>query len=147
MTKQKMSVAGFLPDLELPSPSRSIPVSVRAAGGKTTVLVTLHSADCPGCLAYLAGFAHSDVEFKDWDARLLLATPAALETAAKVTAPFGTVLADEHKLLADGSSASAFVADRYGQIFHMAVAGASHELPSPGELAEWLKYLGTLCPE
>jgi hypothetical protein len=39
------------------------------------------------------------------------------------------------------------VADRYGQIFYVAHAESKHALPPPRELTEWLKYLGTLCPE
>jgi hypothetical protein len=39
------------------------------------------------------------------------------------------------------------VADRYGQIFHVVAAPVGHVFPSARELTEWLKYLGTLCPE
>ena len=34
------------------------------------------------------------------------------------------------------------VADRYGQVFY-----TDDALTAPRQLAEWLKYLGTLCPE
>jgi hypothetical protein len=56
------------------------------------------------------------------------------------------VVSDQRARIADGSL-KMVVADRFGQIFHISVAGASHDLPRPAELTEWLKFLGTLCPE
>lgn len=144
---QVLSVASVIPYIELPSAPDGIPVHLRESGGKTTVLITLHSAYCPGCREYLKRLAPFSGEFDVWDARLLTILPAPAAEAERLHPPFGKVLIDERGVLADSASAAVLVADRYGQIFEAARAGASHELPSPRELAEWLKYLGTLCPE
>jgi hypothetical protein len=58
--------------------------------------------------------------------------------------PFGTV-AESGVFSLEG--AGLLVADRYGQIFYIVQTDAKHELPSPRELTECLKYLGTLSPE
>lgn len=147
MAEQSLSVASFIPDIRLPSAPNGALVQLRESGGKTTVLVTLHSARCAGCQEYLNSLAPLSGEFDIWDARLLVIVPGPMRAAERLRAPFGKVLGDEHRRLADPASASVLVADRYGQIFHAAHAGDSHELTSPRDLEEWLKYLGTLCPE
>ncbi len=143
----ELSIGGFLPNIDLPSVLNGTPVPLRGSGGKTTVLVTVHSAHCAGCREYLDRLAAAAGEFEIWDGRLAVLVPGAPAGAARFEAPFGTVLADEHGRLADPASASVLVADRYGQIFHAVRAGTTHDLPSARELEEWLKYLGTLCPE
>jgi hypothetical protein len=39
------------------------------------------------------------------------------------------------------------VADRWGEIVHVATAIRTADLPLPDELLEWLDYLETRCPE
>lgn len=142
-----LSVGAFLPDVQLPAASGPASARLRETGGKITALLTLHSAQCAGCLDYLDRLRPISEEFSDWDARLLIVVPGPASGVALPTHPFGAVLRDEHGSIADGSCASLLVADRYGQIFEAVHSGPSHELPGPRELAEWLKYLGTLCPE
>ncbi|HWR54657.1 MAG TPA: hypothetical protein VN428_26350 [Bryobacteraceae bacterium] len=144
---QNLSVTDFIPIIQLPSVRNGALVQARESGGKTTLLVTLHSASCAGCREYLDSLAPLAGELDAWDGRLLVIVPGALSEAALVSAPVGNVLADEHCRIADPASASVIVADRYGHVFDAIHTGASHKLPSPRELEEWLKYLGTLCPE
>ncbi len=110
------------------------------------MLATIHSARCAGCRGYLDSLSPLAHEFEVWDARLLVIAPGPLRETATPPAQFGKVLSDENGEIADPASASVIVADRYGQIFDAVHAGTSHALP-PREIAEWLKYLGTLCPE
>ncbi len=142
-----LSVGGFLPDIELRSAPDGTPVQLRASGGKTAVVVMLHSAMCAACAQYLASLAPLAEEFAVWDGRLLVVVPGPQAEAASVRSPYGLVLADERQLIANPESASVVVADRYGQIFGAESAGGAHDLTSVRDLAEWLKYLGTLCPE
>jgi hypothetical protein len=141
------TIAGFLPDVELRSVPDGVPDSLGRHTGSTTVLFTVHSASCAACRDYLAMLADASAEFQAWDARLLVIVPASPPEAATLRAPFGQVLGDEHLRIADPASASLIVADRYGQVFHAVRAGTSHDLPPRRELDEWLKFLGTLCPE
>jgi hypothetical protein len=87
--------------------------------------------------------AASGREFEDWDARLLVVLPE----AGRLPVAFATVVSDTGGVLAETGSAAVIVADRYGQVFHAYGAGTGHQFPPPREIEEWLKYLGTLCPE
>jgi hypothetical protein len=142
----KLAVAGFLPDVELPSSPAGTPLPLRPAMGRTTVLVCVHSAGCEGCLRYLDGLNASGAEFEAWDARLLVAAPGP-PAAARFGPSFAVILADPTHIVTSPSDAAVTVADRYGHIFEACHAGESHRLPSPRELEEWIKFLGTLCPE
>jgi hypothetical protein len=143
---ENLSVAAFLPDVALPSVPEATPVKLRESGGRTTVLLTVHDSRCSGCRDYIDAIAGAAGEFAVWDARLLVLVPGSPDDAAHLQT-FGTMLADEQNRLAQPASASLVVADRYGQIFFAARSGSSHALPSVRELEEWLKFLGTLCPE
>jgi hypothetical protein len=39
------------------------------------------------------------------------------------------------------------VADRWGEIVHVAHPSAVHDLPGPDDIAEWVRYLQHRCPE
>jgi hypothetical protein len=97
--------------------------------GRTTVLVSTHSAACEGCRQYVDALAPSSAEFEVWDARLVVLTPG---PANQVASP---------------GEAAVIVADRYGHIYDACYTGEGHAFPSPRQLEEWLKFLGTLCPE
>jgi hypothetical protein len=130
----------MVPDLQLPA-SGGATVPLRSARGETTVIFWRHPFKCPDCDRYLATIADTADEFGVWEARLLVLASAAVNRGP---IPFGTV-AENGMLALEG--AGLLVADRYGQIFYVLQTDAKHELPSPRELTEWLKYLGTLCPE
>lgn len=146
MNQSSLAVATLLPDIQLPSAPDGDAVQIREHGGRTTVLVTVHSSHCPGCQQYLDQLASLAGEFDVWDARLLVVVPGPTNSAA-IRPPFGKLLADESVRLAKPDCATVSVADRYGEIFHTANAGSSHDLTPARDLPEWLKYLGTLCPE
>jgi hypothetical protein len=143
---QNLAVAEFLPDITLPSMPDGHSVQLRESGGRTTVLFTVHHARCSGCQDYVNQLGLIAGEFDVWDARLLVLVPASHDEAAHLHG-YGKVLADEHGALADPASASVILSDRYGQVFFAIHSGASHDFPSVRDVEEWLKYLGTLCPE
>ncbi len=148
MTREGLSVASFIPDVELPSAPDGVPVRLRESGGKLTIFVTVHSARCAGCVEYLHALAGIQSELEIWEARFLVIVPGSLTEAQRLRSPVGTVLSDEHGLLAEDRSANVIVADRFGQVFDVArSSGAGHDLRGLRELEEWLKYLGTLCPD
>jgi hypothetical protein len=39
------------------------------------------------------------------------------------------------------------VADRWGEIYYLQGADRTGDLPTPHELAEWLRYVRNECPE
>lgn len=96
-----------------------LPEADRAPAGATTVLLHLHEG-CEVCGAYLERVRGSRAEFDVWGARCVLRR--------------------------GGDSPYVVVADRYGHVFY-AVEASGHQFPAPRELEEWVKYLGTLCPE
>jgi len=122
----ELQVAQMLPDMEVRQRGGGPALPLRPARGETTILVWLHPPGCEECERYLEGLAGIREEFRIWEGRLL-------------------VISDLEQIT--GKAAGVIVADRYGQVFHVATAGPAHALPSPRELTEWLKFLGTLCPE
>ena len=136
-----LRVGQMLPDIELPTTNGGVTIPLRPARGETSVIFWRHPFECADCDRYLATIADTADEFRVWEARLLiLASPAASCRPAR----FGIVAENGMFTLED---AGLVVADRYGQIFYVAHADGKHALPPPRELTEWLKYLGTLCPE
>jgi hypothetical protein len=124
------------------------------AVGSFLPAVKLPSADaaCERCRAYLRELeAHHD-DFAAWDGRVVVVVPGALEAALQLREAVGvrsSVAADpEGRAPFAGEAGPALlVADRYGQLYHLARGGAEHRLPEPRELEEWLKFLATQCPE
>jgi hypothetical protein len=102
----------------------------------------MHSNDCRECLEYADSLRALREEFDVWDGVLFLISPGVDVAVTQ----FGEAVSDPKHQIADGGAA-VLVADRYGHIFHVHDAGSGHQLPPPREIAEWLKYLGTLCPE
>jgi hypothetical protein len=121
-----LQVAQMLPDISVPQRGSGPLVPLRPARGETTVIVWTHPHGCRECERYLETITEIEDEFLVWEGRLLV-----LSSAQQVA----------------GEGAGVIVADRYGQVFHISLAGARHALPPARELAEWLKFLGTLCPE
>lgn len=144
---ERLAITQFLPDIELPSVETGMLVPLRPSLGRTTILFGLHSATCEGCRRYLDQLASISPEFKAWDARLFVAVPGLRSQGAKFGPRFGTVLADTANRVSSRDDARVIVADQYGQIFESSYAGGGHDLPAPRQLEEWLKFLGTLCPE
>lgn len=142
-----------LPRLTLPRAPSGESVSWRAPPRGAPVVVFLHAADCEACRAYLGELAGLGRELDVWDGRPLAVAPGDTAAAAPLaaTVPF-PVLADADGLarrrcgVPDGSAA-VFVADRWGRVYHAVTAASERELPAPRQVAEWLKYLATQCPE
>ena len=132
----------MLPDVELTPQAGGLPVSLRPARGETTVIVWRHRFPCRVCDGYIQGVAILENEFRIWEARLLILAPSPLSPIPG--ASFCTHAVD---VQLPPQGAGVIVADRYGQVFYAVRTDASHQFPPTRELTEWLKYLGTLCPE
>lgn len=136
-----LKVADMLPDLELRAAAGGASVPLRSPTTETTVVFRLHPFSCAGCSQYLRELARMESEFRIWDARLLVVIRSS--AGAIPDMPFGKLVLSEH----EPTQAGLIVADRYGQIFYLVQSSNHHNLPAPRELEEWLKHLGTLCPE
>lgn len=49
--------------------------------------------------------------------------------------------------LPDLRAPAVLVADRWGEVVHVAAVSDPEQFPSPGELLEWLQYIQHRCPE
>ncbi|HXG33448.1 MAG TPA: hypothetical protein VNJ11_08790 [Bryobacteraceae bacterium] len=135
----------LLPDVALPLIRGGRIEPLRPAFGRTTVLLILHEPFCPSCQHYLDELGELSEEFSIWEGRLLVVAP---DTSPAYRCPgFGLPVRDPENRLGTRGMAYFLVADRYGQVWEAAPAGDSHPFPPPREITEWLKYLGTLCPE
>jgi peroxiredoxin len=140
-----------LPDLRLLPASGGSPVPLVAPGGRgVPIVVAVHDAGCAACRAFARSLADADAELREWDARVLIVVPGAVEDAARFPdLPF-PVLADEGRKLwmrTEMEGAGVIVADPWGEVRMRHDAGAAHDLPSPAELVDWARFVAILCPE
>ena len=88
-------------------------------------------------------------DFADWGGRVVVIVPGSVADAtdlrAALSLPFTVVSETPGTHLLD--RAGVIIADRFGQIFAVDDAGTEHALPPPREVEEWLKFIGTQCPE
>jgi hypothetical protein len=57
------------------------------------------------------------------------------------------VLSDREGALASGTDARIVVADEWGEVYFVSEAGAGHELASPQEVVDWVRFIVIQCPE
>jgi hypothetical protein len=90
---------------------------------KSLVLITLPPGMCEG--TYVSELSRLSSQFKDRQCVCVITR----DIVAALPAP------------------GALVADRWGEIVHVAAASDVAALPTAGELLEWVEYLETRCPE
>jgi len=137
-----LRVAQMLPDMDLPPASGGAPVQLRPARSETAVILLPHAFECAECERYAMELDALAAEFRTWDARLLIIAAMPDESLQRLSFAKAAIQNRD-----TSSEAALLVADRYGQVFHVTRTGKEHAFPSPPEIVEWLKYLGTLCPE
>ena len=150
-----LAVGDRLPPLTLPSADGGPPVEWRDTSRGAAVLVLPHSADCRACRAYLETLAAGDEAVRLWGGRTLALLPAGVDEARafarECRLPFPVIPDPDgdarRRCGVLASAAAVLVADRWGQLYDVAVAGAGHELPSADEVEAWLRFLATQCPE
>ena len=143
-----------LPDLRLPALATGAPVSLRPPGRQGAVMLLLHAASCPECIAYLEQLAGVRDRIADWDGRVVAVVPEDGEPAPTGLAdrdlPF-LLVRDEGGRCAKScglSPGSLVIADQWGEVFHThRGAPEQHDFPAPDELVEWLKFVAIQCPE
>lgn len=92
---------------------------------KNLVLVVLRPDDAVAAASYEAQL------------RVRLAAFSATDTVCVVTVDNVSGLPD----------CAVAIADRWGEIAHVATVGDAHALPPPAELLEWISYVQQRCPE
>lgn len=103
---------------------------LRVIRRESVALALLHPPGCAACDAYRRALADALAAFADWDGRAVVTTGTAeVADALDVTIP------------------AVIIADRYGQVYHVATAEDADGLLDARELEEWLRFLGTQCPE
>ncbi|HEX8242978.1 MAG TPA: redoxin domain-containing protein, partial [Longimicrobium sp.] len=126
-------------------------VPLKAGGRRNPVIVTVHAGGCEPCHAYLRQLAASSADLREGDAHLVAITRDAEDGAAALAShlPFPVVVDAEGVFAtrAGLDGAAVVIADQWGEVAHVADAGAGHELPSAREIAEWVQYLAIRCPE
>ena len=145
-----MRVGSLLPLIELPTAPDGSQTALRSGDRRATVLVRVHAADCSGCRRYLAALGTSGIDLGWWEGRVIVVVPGPLAEASMLrsaVAAWFTVLSDVDDRALALDDAGVVIADRYGQVYHVGIAGAAHDFPAPEELEEWLKFLATQCPE
>lgn len=144
-----LAVGDFLPFGGLPAAPDGTRAPLRSDGRHATVLVRLHGPACAECRRYLADLADAASDFAAWDGRVTVIVPDSVSAAtalrAELAIPFTVVSDLDGPRLLDG--AGVLIADRFAHIYEVRDAGAGHALPAPRDVEEWLKFIGTQCPE
>jgi hypothetical protein len=126
----------------------------------SVLLAVLHGAECEPCTRYRHDLARAQPDFRAWDGKLVIAVPDDHEGAAGVAEPAaakaerarGTELPVAEPAVARvpdrvGEPPAVIIADRFGHIYHVEAGGPAHALSEPRQLEEWLRFIGTQCPE
>ena len=142
-----------LPDLSLPAAPEGNLQPVRAPGRRAPVLVLLHGSTCAACRDYVDLLASAHAALQEWGGSVGVLLPEPISDANQFheqrRLPF-PVLADPEQRLVRASQVAPpalVIADQWGEIHHVTVAGPEHAWPSPAEVTEWLRFLAMQCPE
>jgi hypothetical protein len=126
----------------------------------SVLLAVLHGEKCEPCTRFRRDLVRAQPDFRAWDGKLVIAVPGDHEGAATVADPAqanapkprGTESGEAEPALARvpdrvGEPPAVIIADRFGHIYHVEAGGQAHAFPEPRELEEWLRFIGTQCPE
>lgn len=153
--RSPLQVGDRLPPLH----SRVLPdggaVAWRAPAQGALVVVFLGSPAGEGAQTYLRELAAEAPEFRIWNGRLLVVLPPGGEGASgvpqSVSLPFPVAVDPEGEARRQCGVAereyAIIVADRWGQVYHVARGASTDALPGPAEIQSWLRFLATQCPE
>jgi hypothetical protein len=108
----------------------------------SVLLAVLHGAECGPCTRFRQDLTRAQPDFRAWDGKLVIAAPGDHEGAAGVAEPAVARVPD-----AVGGPPAVIIADRFGHIYHVEAGGQAHAFSEPRELEEWLRFIGTQCPE
>lgn len=92
---------------------------------RNLVLITLPDVECAACVVYIAQLTTQMAACAGQNSECVITR----DRVPGVPCP------------------SAVVADRWGEVVHVATASDVADLPSAQELVDWVTYLQTQCPE
>jgi peroxiredoxin len=147
-----LAAGGRLPALRLPRVGSGETVEVRGDRRNPSMILFAHSAECAECRDYVEALIEQPDAFGVWGGRLLVIVPGTAGTQNYPTSATFPV----HLLVDEGSEfarrcgmegGGLLVADAWGEVHYAIYTGESHDLPTPAEVEEWLKFLAIQCPE
>jgi hypothetical protein len=112
-----------------------------------------HPGGCAGCEDYARALAGRAAEIGEWGATAAVVVPGGREeprpAAPGAGGPLEVLLDAEGRVAGQLGlrGAAVVIADEWGDVYALEDAGAGHELPSPQEVAEWVRYIAIQCPE
>jgi peroxiredoxin len=123
--------------------------SLSALPGRRSLLLFLaHPLRCAPCVELLRELAANYGQLRETEAEVLALVPGtAAETQAfahRLALPFPVCAVRQGQF---GRDATVIVTDRFGEVFAVAQAGATHRLLTVGEIFEELAFIGVQCPE
>jgi hypothetical protein len=126
----------------------------------SVLLAVLHGEKCEPCTRFRRDLVLAQPDFRAWDGKLVIAVAGDRGGAATVAEPAeanaptprGAESGEAEPAVARvpdrvGETPAVIIADRFGHIYHVAACGQAHAFPEPRELEEWLRFIGTQCPE
>lgn len=147
---ETIEVGDRLPAITLSEVPSGRPVRWRRTVHESSVVFFPHPG-CDRCRGYLGRLEAGAGQLGAWGARPLVVLPGqagerpdGLVDSLVVDDPDGGarrrcgVAPDQSVLL---------VADRFGEVWYAVRPGPDHDLPPVDTLREWVRFLGTQCPE
>ncbi len=159
--KDRLRVGMRLPALRLATVSGA-QIDVRLGGRDASVIVLVDDDAMERATAFLERLARAAPEFRVWGGRILgvvrpadrapgeSADPSIVRAWAGLEQRLGfPLLLDREGRTRDWTPAAAavLVADRFGDVYHVAEGAELWDLTTPSELEDWLRFLATQCPE
>lgn len=146
-----LTVGELLPPLVSRTDRGTFPWRSPARG--SLVVVFLQSEDRPAHRTYLDELSTAAPDLTSWGARILVIMPGgngSIQTPEGGAPPVTVVTEMDAEAARTGIGSgedAIIIADRWGQVYYIARTTTTQELPDPGEIEGWLRYLATQCPE
>jgi hypothetical protein len=128
--------------LAIPSPSRN------------ALVLFLLPRETSAWIPYLRGVAAKVDDLQQWYSEVVAVVPGDADSARELRVPVSPLrtAAEAEPVLRERTGvadeqAALLVVDRYGQLYHAAIAERPDQLPGVTELEEWVRFLATQCPE
>lgn len=151
---EPVAVGERLPHLDLTAERGGAAIPLRRSGREGIVLLILHASGCAACDGYLRDLARIQDDVRDWDGRVVVVrtgTPLAHENGTESDPEHGFVTAaDPEGILRQRLRVdipAILIADQWGELHAVEMAGPEHEFLDPGEVVDWLRFIAIQCPE
>ena len=146
-----VEVGSILPSLDGLEDQRGRPLNWRDMRRNRTVLFA-HPGTCASCASYGTQLIALRDRFALWDGDVWLVGDSVARLAEHTSDDQVRIASDptrraHQRCRLPQQHAAVVVADRWGQIWQIAISGDNHALPDPTDLCVTTQFIAVQCPE